>query len=87
VVLCDRGFRRGRWLEHLQELRQAFVVRLVPDVMVTTGSRGARLLRAKRVRTSFTSVRNEADLIRRSEHLAAHSVLPSWVTVVGRYAT
>lgn len=46
VVLCDRGFRRVRWLEHLQELRQAFVVRLVPDVMVTTGSRGARLLRA-----------------------------------------
>jgi Transposase DDE domain len=46
VVLCDRGFRRVRWLAHLQELRQAFVVRLVPDVMVTTGSRGARLLRA-----------------------------------------
>jgi hypothetical protein len=46
VVLCDRGFRRVRWLEHLQELRQAFVVRLVPDVMVTTGSRGSRLLRA-----------------------------------------
>jgi Transposase DDE domain len=46
VVLCDRGFRRVRWLEHLQELRHAFVVRLVPDVMVTTGSRGARLLRA-----------------------------------------
>jgi hypothetical protein len=46
VVLCDRGFRRVRWLEHLQELRQAFVVRLVPDVMVTTGSRDRRLLRA-----------------------------------------
>jgi hypothetical protein len=29
----------------LLELRQAFVVRLVPDVMVTTGSHGARLLR------------------------------------------
>jgi hypothetical protein len=46
VVLCDRGFRRVRWLAHLQELRQAFVVRLVPDVLVTTGSGGARLLRA-----------------------------------------
>jgi hypothetical protein len=37
VVRCDRGFHR---------VRQAFVVRLVADVMVTTGSRGARLLRA-----------------------------------------
>jgi hypothetical protein len=46
VVVCDRGFRRVRWLEHLLELRQAFVVRLVPDVMVTTGSGGGRLLRA-----------------------------------------
>jgi hypothetical protein len=45
VVLCDQGFRRVRWLAHLQELRQAFVVRLVPDVMLPTGSRG-RLLRA-----------------------------------------
>jgi hypothetical protein len=46
VVLCDRGFRRVCWLEHLQECRQAFVVRLVPNVMVTTGSSGRRLLRA-----------------------------------------
>jgi hypothetical protein len=46
VVLCDRGVRRVRWREHLQELRRAFVVGLVPDVMVTTGSRGSRLLRA-----------------------------------------
>jgi Transposase DDE domain len=46
IVLCDRGFRRVRWLAHLQELRQAFVVRLIPDVIVTTGSRGGRLLRA-----------------------------------------
>jgi rhodanese-related sulfurtransferase len=46
VVLCDRGFRRVRWLAHLQELRQAFVVRLVPDVIVITGSGGGRLLRA-----------------------------------------
>jgi hypothetical protein len=46
IVLCDRGFRRVRWLVHLQELGQAFVVHLVPDVMVTTGSRGGRLLRA-----------------------------------------
>ncbi len=45
-MLCDRGFRRVRWLAHLQELRQAFVVRLVPDVMVTTGGGGVRLLRA-----------------------------------------
>ena len=46
VVLCERGFRRVRWLEHLLELRQGFVVRLVPEVMVTTGSGGGRLLRA-----------------------------------------
>lgn len=46
VVLCDRGCRRVRWLEHLQELRQAFMVRLMPNVLVTIGSRGARLLRA-----------------------------------------
>jgi hypothetical protein len=46
VVLCDRGFRRVRWLEHLLELRQAFVVRLVPAVLVTTGSGEGRLLRA-----------------------------------------
>jgi Transposase DDE domain len=46
VVLCDRGFRRVRWLAHLQELRQAFVVRLMPEVTVTTGGHEARLLRA-----------------------------------------
>jgi hypothetical protein len=46
VVLCDRGCRRVRWREHLQELRQAFVVRLVPDVMVAAGSHGGRLPRA-----------------------------------------
>jgi hypothetical protein len=46
VVRCDRGFRRVRWLEHLQERRQAFVGRLVPDGLVTTGSRGARWRRA-----------------------------------------
>ena len=45
-VRCDRGFRRVRGLEHLQERRHAFVVRLGPDVPVTTGSRGARLRRA-----------------------------------------
>jgi Transposase DDE domain len=46
VLLCDRGFRRTSWLRHLQELPQAFVVRLVSDVMVDTGSEGSRLLRA-----------------------------------------
>jgi hypothetical protein len=46
VVRCDRGCRRGRWLAHLQDLHQAFVGRLVPDVLVTTGRGGARLLRA-----------------------------------------
>jgi hypothetical protein len=45
-VRCDRGFRRVRWLAHRQELRQAFVVRLVPAVLGTTGSRDSRLLRA-----------------------------------------
>jgi hypothetical protein len=49
VVCCDRGLRRVRWLEHLQERRHAFVVRLMSDVMVTTGSRGARRLRAWRL--------------------------------------
>jgi hypothetical protein len=46
VVICDRGFRRVSWLRHCQELRQAFVVRLVSDVMVDTGTHGRRLLRA-----------------------------------------
>jgi hypothetical protein len=45
-VLGARGCRRVRWLAHLQELRQVFVGRLVPDVMVTMGSCGARRLRA-----------------------------------------
>jgi hypothetical protein len=34
VVLCDRGFRRTSWLRPLLELRQAFVVRLIPDVLI-----------------------------------------------------
>jgi hypothetical protein len=46
AVRCDRGFRRVRWLEHLQDLRQTFVVRLVPVVMVRMGSRDSRRLRA-----------------------------------------
>jgi hypothetical protein len=46
VLLGDRGFRRTSWLRHGQELRQAFVVRLIPDVMVDTGTCGSRLLRA-----------------------------------------
>jgi hypothetical protein len=45
VVLCDRGFRRTSWLRHLLELRQALVVRLVPDVMVYRGAGGSRPLR------------------------------------------
>jgi Transposase DDE domain len=46
IVICDRGFRRVSWLRHCQELHQAFVVRLVADVIVSTGPRGSRLLRA-----------------------------------------
>jgi hypothetical protein len=46
VVPCAGGFRRVHWLEHLQQRRPTFVVRLVPDVMVTTGSRDRRQLRA-----------------------------------------
>lgn len=38
-----RGFRRVSWLLHCQELRQAFVVRLVSDLMVDTGTTGRRL--------------------------------------------
>jgi hypothetical protein len=45
VLLCDRGFRRTSWLHHLQELRQAFVVRLVSDVLAYRGSREGRALR------------------------------------------
>jgi hypothetical protein len=46
VGRCARGFRRGRWLAQRLAVRHAFVVRLVPAVMVPTASRGARLLRA-----------------------------------------
>lgn len=46
VVLCDRGFRRVRWLALLLDCHQACVVRLGADVMVTRGSSGSRLLRA-----------------------------------------
>jgi hypothetical protein len=45
VLLCDRGFRRTSWLRHCQELHQAFVVRLVSDVLVHRGGRGGRPLR------------------------------------------
>jgi hypothetical protein len=44
VVLCDRGFRRTSWLRHLLELRQAFVVRLVSDVLIDRGASGGRSL-------------------------------------------
>jgi hypothetical protein len=44
VVLWDRGFRRTSWLRHLLELRQAFVVRLVPNILVCQGSSGGRPL-------------------------------------------
>lgn len=46
VVLCDRGFRRTSWLRHCQELRQSFVVRLIPDVLVHRGPGDRRPLRA-----------------------------------------
>lgn len=46
VLLCDRGFRRVRWLQLLGELHQAFVVRLQPDVWVYTGTGGGRRLQA-----------------------------------------
>jgi hypothetical protein len=42
VVLCDRGFRRASWLQRLQALQQALVVRLIPDVLVYRGSCGGR---------------------------------------------
>jgi hypothetical protein len=46
VVLGDRGCRRGRWREPRQARRLALVGRLLPEVRVTPGSRGARRLRA-----------------------------------------
>src|SRR5262249_52659101 len=45
VVLCARSFRRTSWRRHRQELRQPCVVRLVPDVIVETGTKGRRRLR------------------------------------------
>jgi hypothetical protein len=45
VMRCDRGLRRTSWLRHLQECRQAFVVRLVPDLLVHRGSRRGRPFR------------------------------------------
>jgi hypothetical protein len=45
VLLCDRGFRRTSWLRHCQELHQAFVVRLVADVLVHRCGRAGRPLR------------------------------------------
>jgi hypothetical protein len=42
---------------------------------------------ANMARTSFTSVRNDADLTRDVTLLAAHHVCPAWVTVSVRYAT
>jgi hypothetical protein len=34
TFLCDRGFRRVSWIKLIKELKQQFVVRLIPDVMV-----------------------------------------------------
>lgn len=34
IFLCDRGFRRVSWIRLIKELKQHFVVRLIPDVMV-----------------------------------------------------
>jgi hypothetical protein len=34
TLLCDRGFRRVSWIKLIKELKQHFVVRLIPDVMV-----------------------------------------------------
>jgi hypothetical protein len=45
VLLCARGFRRMRWRRHGQELPQAFVVRLVSDVLVHRGGSDGRPLR------------------------------------------
>jgi len=43
VLLCDRGFRRVRWIKLLKELEQHFVVRLIADVIVHKGGRGRSL--------------------------------------------
>jgi hypothetical protein len=43
--ICARGFRRTSWLRHLLELRQAFVVRLIPDVLIYHGSSAGPPLR------------------------------------------
>jgi hypothetical protein len=40
-----------------------------------------------RVRTSFTSVRMEADLIPRPKLFAAHTVIPSGMTASVEYVT
>jgi hypothetical protein len=45
VLLCDRGCRGTSWLRHCKELRQAFVVRLVADVLIHRGTSGGRALR------------------------------------------
>jgi hypothetical protein len=45
VALSDRGFRRTSWLQHLQELRQLVVVRLVLGVLGYRSGRGGRPLR------------------------------------------
>jgi hypothetical protein len=37
IFLCDRGFRRVSWIKLIKELKQHFVVRLIPDVMVHKG--------------------------------------------------
>lgn len=34
TFLCDRGFRRVSWIKLIKRLKQHFVVRLIPDVMV-----------------------------------------------------
>jgi hypothetical protein len=34
IFLCDRGFRRVSWIKLIKGLKQHFVVRLIPDVMV-----------------------------------------------------
>src|SRR5262249_18206802 len=41
VLRCDRGCRRTSWLRHGQEWRPAFVVRLIPHVMLDTGPCGS----------------------------------------------
>lgn len=34
TFLCDRGFRRVSWIKLIKGLKQHFVIRLIPDVMV-----------------------------------------------------